>query len=95
MIFSDFLRFIYRKYLLSVMVPGNSHEISPKARLVEPLGLRMAHGPLPAPLMRLLLLSVEARGCPECCFGFGRVILIHLELNVDHIFIMIYIIYNI
>ena len=35
-----------------------------KARLVEPLGLRMAHGPLPAPLMRLLLLSVEARGCP-------------------------------
>lgn len=32
-----------------------------QARLVEPLGLRMAHGPLPAPLMRLLLLSVEAR----------------------------------
>ena len=33
-----------------------------QARLVEPLGLRMAHGPLPAPLMRLLLLSVEAGG---------------------------------
>ena len=28
---------------------------------MEPLGLRMAHGPLPAPLMRLLLLSVEDR----------------------------------
>ncbi|CAK9053686.1 unnamed protein product [Durusdinium trenchii] len=33
--------------------------IDAEARLVEPLGLRMAHGPLPAPLMRLLLLSVE------------------------------------
>lgn len=30
-----------------------------EARLVEPLGLRMAHGPLPAALMRLLLLSAE------------------------------------
>ena len=30
-----------------------------EARLVEPLGLRMAHGPLPAPLMRLLLLAAE------------------------------------
>ena len=34
--------------------------IDAEARLAEPLGLRMAHGPLPAPLMRLLLLSVEA-----------------------------------
>lgn len=34
--------------------------IDAEARLVEPLGLRMAHGPLPASLMRLLLLSVEA-----------------------------------
>lgn len=30
-----------------------------EARIIEPMGLRMAHGPLPLTLMRLLLLSAE------------------------------------
>lgn len=87
-----FLRLLEILYIeisvVGIWFPGSPHEFSPKARLVEPLGLRMAHGPLPAPLMRLLLLSVEARAVPMlCCFGFGWVIKIHLELNVDHIFL--------
>lgn len=34
--------------------------IDSEAHIVEPLGLRMAHGPLPVTLMRLLLLSADA-----------------------------------
>lgn len=33
--------------------------IDAEARVIEPLGLRMAHGPLPVTLMRLLLLAAE------------------------------------
>jgi len=52
--------------------------IDGEARIVEPLGLRMAHGPLPAPLMRLLLLSSEE---PYSCAAEATVICAMLTLQ--------------
>eukprot|EP00439_Symbiodinium_sp_Y106_P023552 s2722_g2.t2 len=48
------------------------------ARLVEPLGLRMAHGPLPAPLTRLLLLSAEE---PHSCAAEAAAVCAMLSLQ--------------
>lgn len=52
--------------------------IDAEAHIVEPLGVRMAHGPLPVTLMRLLLLAAEP---PHSCTAEAAIICAMLTLQ--------------